>query len=296
MKITLPVQEPFSLTAVIRSHGWVQLAPFGTNDAADRLRTVVRLASGRVVALQITPEEGSAALAVAVSEALGAAEQQEVAGMVAWMLGLDRDLAAFYAVARQEPKLQTAVARKQGRILRSPTLFEDTVKTILTTNTAWSGTIRMTQALVDCFGAPLPGAGQTQRAFPAPAALAAADVKTLRQEVKLGYRAPYVLELAQRVAGGELDLEGLKTADLPTTGLRRELLKIKGVGGYAAANLLMLLGRTDYIPIDSYALKMVSHEFHDGAAIGPAEVEAAFAGWGEWKGMAFWFWDWSYRG
>lgn len=26
--------------------------------------------------------------------------------------------------------------------------------------------------------------------------------------------------------------------------------------------------------------------------VGPAEVEAAFARWGEWKGMVFWFWDW----
>jgi hypothetical protein len=37
---------------------------------------------------------------------------------------------------------------------------------------------------------------------------------------------------------------------------------------------------------------MVSNEFHDGQPICPAEVEAAFARWGEGKGMAFWFWDW----
>ncbi|NLF66030.1 MAG: hypothetical protein GX579_15670, partial [Chloroflexi bacterium] len=99
-----------------------------------------------------------------------------------------------------------------------------------------------------------------------------------------------------RVARGDLDLEALKTADLPTGELRKELLALKGVGAYAAANLLMILGRTDFIPIDSYALKMVSNEFHGGEPVGPQEVEAAFARWGEWKGMAYWFWEWSGNG
>ena len=289
MRLILSVPDPFSLTAVIRSHGWVQLAPFATNGNYQYLTTVDQLTCGRVVPLSI---EAGDDVEITVPDDLNQSEQAEVTGKVAWMLGLDRDLSGFYAVARSEPKLQAMIAGKQGRILRSPTLFEDTVKTILTTNTSWSGTIRMVRALVEQYGSPLlEDAGQ--RAFPTPSALAQADVDALRQEAKLGYRAPYVLELAQRVAVGDLDLEGLKTAVLPTPELRQELLQIKGVGSYAAANLLMLIGRTDFIPIDSYATKMVSREFHGGQPIGPAEVEAAFAHWGEWKGMAFWFWDWS---
>jgi 3-methyladenine DNA glycosylase/8-oxoguanine DNA glycosylase len=105
-----------------------------------------------------------------------------------------------------------------------------------------------------------------------------------------------VLELARDVASGRLDLDSLKTADLPTPQLRKRLLTIKGVGQYAAANLLMLLGRYDFLPIDSWALKLVSHEWYDGEPVGSAKVEAAFERWGEWKGLAYWFWDWSYTG
>jgi 3-methyladenine DNA glycosylase/8-oxoguanine DNA glycosylase len=68
------------------------------------------------------------------------------------------------------------------------------------------------------------------------------------------------------------------------------------VGEYAAANLLMLLGRYDFVPVDSWALKMVSHEWHSGEPVGRAGVEAAFKHWGEWKGLAYWFWDGSYTG
>jgi 3-methyladenine DNA glycosylase/8-oxoguanine DNA glycosylase len=153
----------------------------------------------------------------------------------------------------------------------------------------------MVRALVDLFGEPLP-TDPSRRAFPTPQRLAAAEPEELRQKAKLGYRAPYVLELAQRVSTGDLDLEALKTADLPTPELRKQLLSVKGVGAYAAANLLMLLGRTDFIPIDSYALKVVSNEFHGGEPVGPADVEAAFASWGEWKGLAFWFWNYAGEG
>jgi 3-methyladenine DNA glycosylase/8-oxoguanine DNA glycosylase len=67
----------------------------------------------------------------------------------------------------------------------------------------------------------------------------------------LGHQAPYVLELVQNVASSNLDLESLKTLDIPTIELRKQLLAIKGVGIYAAANLLMQLGRYNFITVDS---------------------------------------------
>lgn len=287
MDFTLAVQPPFSLQSVLRSHGWIQLAPFAGKDPYQEFNYANQLDSGRTTSWRVQPVEDG--LRVTVEGELSGLEEAEIGEKLTWMLGLDRDLSSFYAVASQEPKLAHVVDKAEGRILRSASFFEDTVKTILTTNTAWSGTKRMALALVDLYGKPLSGE-PTQRAFPTPAQLATADVEALRQEAKLGYRAPYVSELARRVDSGELDLEVYKTADLPTADLRKELLAIKGIGAYAAANLLMLLGRTDYIPIDSYALKVVSDEFHDGQPVKPADVEAAFERFGEWKGMAFWFW------
>ena len=41
-----------------------------------------------------------------------------------------------------------------GRLLRSPTVFEDLVKVICTTNVQWGGTKRMVRELVDAFGLP----------------------------------------------------------------------------------------------------------------------------------------------
>jgi 3-methyladenine DNA glycosylase/8-oxoguanine DNA glycosylase len=211
---------------------------------------------------------------------------------VHWKLGLDQNFSAFYSATRGEPKLARAAAQAMGRVLRSPTLFEDVLKTTATTNTTWGGTIRMIDALVRLCGEPLP-ADPARRAFPTPERLAAVDKDSLRAEVKLGYRAPYVLGLAQPVASGALDLEALRQSDLPTPELRNRLLTIKGVGGYAAANLLVVLGRYDFIPVDSWAVSQVAREWRSGQRVGEKEVNAAYERWGAWKGLAFWCWQWS---
>ena len=296
MKLHLSARQPFSFRAVADSHGWRQLAPFSGD--ADGLSYIARLSTGRVAELHLAAAPDGAL--VECADPVTGDVQVEIATMAGWMLGLDQDLSAFYAAARHEPKLAHVAERAQGRLLRSATLFEDVAKTILTTNTTWSGTKRMVQALVDLFGEPVGDqrsgprpADAGRRAFPAPGSIAQADVETLRQDARLGYRAPYVLELARRIDAGLLDLEALKTAELPTDELRKRLRAIKGVGPYAVANLLMLLGHYDAIPIDSWALTLVSKEWHGGAAIGPAEVEAAFARWGQFKGLAYWFWNWS---
>jgi 3-methyladenine DNA glycosylase/8-oxoguanine DNA glycosylase len=291
MTMTLRAFPPFSLSSVVTSHGWVRLAPFAATEDGQQLSRVERLHSGQVVELVI--QEADHGVQVEISDQLSDREIAELSDKVTWMLGLDQDLSAFYAAARREPKLAQVKARAQGRILRSPTLFEDVVKTILTTNTSWTGTIRMVEALVSQFGDPL-SSDSSRRAFPTPSQLAALDVQRLRLAGGLGYRAPYVLELARAVVSGDLDLESLKTTDAPTDQLRARLLQINGVGVYSAANLLAMLGRYEYIPVDSWARKLVSHEWHRGEPVRSVEVESAFERWGEWKGLAYWFWDWSY--
>ena len=292
MNLTLTARPPFSLPAVIHSHGWFQLAPFQADPDLSRLSYVSRLSTNQIVALEIFQKEQGIAIRSPVD--LDSGEQIDVLDQVAWMLGLNQDFSEFYSLIADEPKLAHMPERAQGRILRSPSLFEDTVKTILTTNTTWRGTIRMVSALVNSWGTPS-SADPALRAFPAPEKIAALDEDTLRSTAGLGYRAPYVLALSRAVADGDLDLEAWKTADISTDELRQRLLAIKGVGSYAAANLLMLLGRYDFVPVDSWARTLVSHEWHDGEPVGRAEVEAAFERWGKWKGLAYWFWHWSHR-
>jgi 3-methyladenine DNA glycosylase/8-oxoguanine DNA glycosylase len=290
--LTLAARQPFNFHSVVNSHGWVQLAPFGYDEDRKVLAYTDRLATGRVLEYQV--REALHGVEVEIPGKTAKAEQDEIAAKVTWMFGLDLDFSDFYRAVRGEPKLRRARRLARGRVLRSPTFFEDVLKTILTTNTLWTATKRMNLNLIGQFGDILPDDGS--RAFPRAEKIAASDPQLLRQAVRVGYRAPAIHELARRVASGELDLESFKTSKLPTPELRQELLKLRGVGPYAAANLLMILGRSDFIPVDTYALKMVSHEWHRGRPVTAKQVEKAFRKWGEYKGLAFWFWDWKYDG
>jgi 3-methyladenine DNA glycosylase/8-oxoguanine DNA glycosylase len=292
MNLTLPARPPFSFHAAVRSHGWWQLAPFDYDEEKRILHYVTRLENGQVIDLHIG--EAPQGVQVDFSAALDPAEQDEIAAQVRWMLALDLDLSTFYAAVRYEPRLAQVEARAQGRVLRSATFFEDVIKTVLTTNTLWAATKRMNNNLIEQFGQPLPE-DENRHTFPTPESIAAADEARLRVETRLGYRAPYVLDIAQKTASGQVDLESLKNSDLPTAELRKRLLALKGVGGYAAANLLMILGRGDHLPVDSWARTMVSREWYGGEPVTDKQVEEAFADWGEWKGMAYWFWDWQHE-
>lgn len=94
--------------------------------------------------------------------------------------------------------------QRTGRMLRAPTFFEDVLKMILTINCSWSLTETMNERLIEHFGAV---AWDGSRCFPTAAAIADSNEAQLRQEVRLGNRAPYVLEYARRVASGALDIE-----------------------------------------------------------------------------------------
>ncbi len=289
MSFTLTPPTDFNLPAVVRSHGWSQMTPFAeTGDLG--LAYTLRLSTGKVLRFEVHSTNSD--LIIDTPTSLTGPELDELKSTVAWMLELDQDFTTFYTLARGEPKLAKMIERRAGRVLRSPTVFEDVIRTILTTNTLWRHTLRMCRELTSRYGEPFP-VDPEQHAFPTAISLSQVTEATLQEQCRMGYRAPYVSELAHRVASGVVDLEAFKHISLPTPELRKELMTIKGVGGYAAANLLILLGRYDYVPVDSWALKVVSREFFAGEKIAPRQVLSTFEKWGQWQGLAYWFWDWA---
>lgn len=204
------------------------------------------------------------------------------------MFQLDRDLAEFERLARGAgDSFGTAVDRGFGRLLRSPTLFEDVVKILATTNTTWGGTVAMVRNLV----------GMTAGdAFPTPGKVAAIGARRLTSQGRWGYRAPYLAGLAATVAGGDLDLDRWEAWDRTTEELETEVRRVPGLGPYATAHVLMLLGRFDRIGIDTAFRSFVRQKYFPRARkpVSDARMLALYDRWGEWRGLAYWadLWLW----
>jgi N-glycosylase/DNA lyase len=178
-------------------------------------------------------------------------------------------------------------------MVRSATVFEDVVKTICTTNCAWSGTVRMVGALVEHLGEPAPGApptGSHGRTFPTPAAMAAAGETFYRETVRAGYRGRYLEALARDVAAGSTDLEALDhaaPAGLTDGEVERRLLALPGVGPYAAAHIMMMLGRYSRLILDSWTRPAYSR-ITGGRPVKDATIVRRFRRYGPYAGLAFW--------
>lgn len=297
-RLQLTPAPPFDFRGTAHSHGWVVLAPNEWDPDAGILRRVERLCSGKVVSLRIQGE-GTLRKTIIDIEVehpgrLSRLDCQEIERSVSRMFRLDENLRRFYTLCRKRGAPWTEATRGLGRLLRSPGLFEDIVKTICTTNIQWGGTKRMVAGLVAEFGENHPSF-TGWKAFPTTEAIAAVGRNEFISRVRMGYRAPYVHELATRIENRELDLEALQDAGLPTAAVKKRLLAIKGIGPYAAASLLMLLGRYDDLPVDSVCRDFVGKKYFPGRKPGDEQIRGVYADWAEWKYLAYWFDLWTSR-
>lgn len=278
----------FDFSATAKAHGWVMLRPFAWDEEAAQLSRLHQLRSGQVIRLVMTHENDTVKVDVEGAEPLSAAEETEVRQVVRRMLRLDEDLTEFHNVYSQLDGWTLKLEPGGGRLLRCGTLFEDIVYTLCTTNINWSGTIRMVDRFVTALGKPLPGSSDCL-AFPGPADIAAVTPEFLKRETGLGYRSPYIWELAAAVAEERLDLDSFEDDERPTKAVLADLNRIKGVGPYAAATILMLLGRYEYLAVDSAMRSFVSKKYFGGERVTNGQIEQIYASWGRWQYLAYWF-------
>ncbi len=288
-EFTIETPRPYCFASVT-DHGWVALAPCSWDVETSTLRRVERLADGQVVLLGMGENnENSLRVEVESMGPLNAAQVAEIRAKVWHMLKLDEDLSGFYALAEGHATIGSMVRAGRGRLLRSPTLFEDVVKTICTTNITWSQTKAMVARLVDTLGTPYP-ANPTVRTFPTAQQVADANPVLFDKTIRMGYRNQYVQNLARSIVDDGFQLEALDDRSLEPAALRKALKSIQGVGDYAANTLMMIVGHYGHLAIDSEFRAQVKARYFDGAeTISDREMAAVYADWGDWQYLAYWF-------
>jgi N-glycosylase/DNA lyase len=279
-----PGGEPVDLWRTLVSHGVASLPPARLDEDARTFETTLALPRGRPRTVEVAQGRERAARIVVHGPRLSGAGEAAVLAAVRRVLNLGEDLAPFYAVAARDPLLAWATAGA-GRMARGSTVFEDVVKTICTTNTVWSATVKMVTALVGELGDP--SADGRGRAFPTPAAMAAAPERFYRDVVRAGYRGAYLRELAAGVAGGAVDLEALLDPEVDDDEVRRRLLALPGVGPYAAAHVMMLIGRHSHLVLDSWTRPTYAR-LTGRKTVADRTIVRRFARYGPYAGLAFW--------
>jgi N-glycosylase/DNA lyase len=290
--------EPVAFRETLRSHGLAWLAPNIIDEILPALTTTLPLAAGGARTVRILEAEPGF-LSVTIAGPATAAAHAEIERAVRAMFALDDDLSRFYASLANDADFAFA-RRGVGRLLRAPTAFEEVVRTICTTNCAWSATTRMLAALVEHLGAKAPGApatGTAGRAFPSAAAMAAAPLAFYTDVVRAGYRGAYLRTLAEKVAAGTLDLDAWRAAsraELSDAELETRLLELPGVGPYAAAHVMLLFGRRSRLVLDSWTRPAYAR-LTGKKKVADRTIQRRFKKYGDEAGLAFWLFLWRER-
>ncbi len=297
-RFSIPVPDDFVFARDLCSYGYFLLAPNRWDPFQRTLTRPLDLENGVAVVTVAQPGAGEpgeggrgllaaagSPLAVVADRALSKREKTEAAGLIARMLSMgDTGVEDFHRVDPRWSAKGAGLGR--ARLSRSPTFFEDVVKTVTSCNISWPGTVGMNRRLC----------AVVNPAFPSPANLARMRASTLRARCGVGYRDARLIELARMAEAGELDEHWFTDPANDDATVYKALLKLPGIGPYGASNIMQLIGRFSRLAIDTESVR------HGRDVLGMTgtdrevqkRLEAHYAGFGDHRFRSYWFEVWAW--
>jgi len=208
------------------------------------------------------------------------AEAAESCSDWAWLrkyLQLDLTLSEVLSTFPQDKAMLSAVTACRGLRLLRQDPWECLASFILSSTKQILQIRQIVLLLCQRYGDPLlvsPGHGPAH-AFPSSARLAELAEAELRA-CKMGFRAPYLLDTAQAIAAGQLDLARLD--QLPAEAARAELMSLPGVGRKVAdCVLLFAYGQQSAFPVDVWVTKALRQLYFPRRKIKPQRLHRFIA-------------------
>jgi DNA-3-methyladenine glycosylase II len=288
-KIPLEAVAPFhfGLSAEIFSNGNRQIRKY----EKDRFWQLIR-ANGKLILTTVASagsvNEPKLYAELKSAKALTRDDTEKAEESITALFNLNFDLAPFYEETKTDETMTSIVQKLWG--LKNPTtqtVFEALIDSIVEQQIALKVANSIETKLTKRFGDALTVEGEVYYVYPTPQKLASVSVEEIRQCGLSQRKAEYIKGISELVAGGELDLEKIKSWDSAEE-IIRELDKVRGVGVWTA-ELTMLRGmqKLEALPADDLGLRrVISRYYCGGKVIASARARQIAEKWGRWKGLA----------
>ena len=156
--------------------------------------------------------------------------------------------------------VSSAVSMYPGLRILEQDPFQCLISFITSSNSSIQKIQSCLMNLVTKFGESVEFDGHEFGLFPGPAKIAALSIQQIR-ECGFGYRSGFVLNAAQQVADGSIDLIDLHKQDYDTT--RDIISSIPGVGEKIADCLMLFaLDKLEAFPIDRWMLRVLERDYN----------------------------------
>jgi len=197
-------------------------------------------------------------------------------GDLTWLrdwLRVDENLSEILATFPDDEPMRAAAAACRGLRLLRQDPWECLASFILSSTKQIVQIRQIVALLCERFGEPVvvPPGHEPEHSFPTPERIAAATDAELRA-CKMGFRAPYLLAAARRVAGGGLDLRHVSTFSVSEA--RARLMDLPGVGRKVAdCVLLFAYGFQDAFPVDVWVMKALRRLYFPRRRVAPKRLQ-----------------------
>jgi DNA-3-methyladenine glycosylase II len=242
---------PFRLDLTVWT---LRRSPDNTVDRWDgrTYRRVLALAGilAEVAVTQIKPPERPQLQVTVNGAPLTASIKAAVTSALERLLSLHIDMAEFHRFAARQPRLGALVRRFRGmKPPRFPSVFEAVLNAIACQQVTLTLGIRLLNRLAASYGAAFQEGERIVHAFPLPEDLAGLEPEALRELGFSRQKARAMIELADAIKSGRLDLEAL--AGNPDADALAQLQQLRGIGRWTAEYALLRgLGRSHIFPGD----------------------------------------------
>jgi DNA-3-methyladenine glycosylase II len=214
---------------------------------------------------------------------------------IKWILGIEEDIKEFYKIAKKDKKFTQIIKKLYGlRAPKTPTVFEALIIAITEQQIALPVAILMRKGLVEKYGESIKVGGKKYYTFPTPESLARIkpeDIKKLKFSLK---KSEYIVNISQRIAFGEIDLEKMKNWDKEK--ILNTLTKIRGIGPWTVEYMMCRgMGRYDALPANDLGLR-TSLTKHLGRKerVSEQEVRKFLGPFGKYQGFAAFYLIYTY--
>lgn len=256
-----------------RTYRRVLTLPIGSTEVA-----VTQLGSPELPRLHVAAE----------GQLNGAALRADATAALERLLGLRTDLTGFYQFAAPVRRLGPLAQRFRGmKPPRFATVFEGVVNAMACQLVTLTLGVHLLNRLAVAYGTSIGEGGEAVHAFPRPEELARLTPPAFRQLGFSHQKGRAIIELAQSVAEGRLDLEGF--ADLPDDEAATRLCELRGVGRWTAEYALLRgLGRTHVFPGDDVgARNNLQHWLQLAEPLDYAGVRKVLSRWEGYAGLVY---------
>ncbi len=174
-------------------------------------------------------------------------------------LDLGRDYDDIKARLMKDEIMERAIKFGHGIRLLKQDILETLISFILSANNMIPRIMKSVEIISCLYGEEIHAGGRTYYSFPGVDELAGTNLERL-EVCRGGFRCKYILQAAESVKKGDVDLYGLKYMNTPEA--RKELMKLPGVGPKVADCVLLYSGtKYDVFPTDVW-VKRVMEELY----------------------------------